>query len=1608
MAEVKIKSKLAGYHPDDVEALFKKGEISEDDVLDYAAAEDYRLNGLYGMDPDNVEHALNRGYLTIQDVEDYADAQTSPIGFYTKDIALRSPLYGINSAIKNFVEVFTSVPAVDIHTGEQIYEGEPQSLVSVPMLVDKPKTGAGEVVSEISEFITGFIPSFKITKAAGLARAITNWAPIKAIASRFPRLGAGIVTAAEGAVAGAAPDFLNDPMEGGLADAMKSLGILPEFLEFMTTSPDNPHGIERFKRVLEGVVLGAAADGIFAAAQAYRAARYAKHAGDSTKVATEIREAFPDVTPANLRNGTDLNSPPSRYQRMDEAATQPAQPAPAQPAPAQAEPPQTAPAQVVPAKEATAQPAPQQTAHVQEAPTQAAPTQAATANKDVAELVVPEDYPQELLALSVTKGGTPVEFTSEVDKALYVVTGKVKSKHHDMLMRWLKRQGLADADIKRYGKDIRSYVNDQYGAGVISVPDMGVRRGAKAPVVEQVVEEAPTYTKEQINRMDPHLLTPEQYSSRLDAYRLPSAKELYEDETLLQFNAIPAAQLDELAVALKIPLLDEKGHKATRATLTEKIRARVVLADVLDKHPDGLFALPDAARRALYKELVGEMPRGKAATKARLTADVRNALEGLIRDNIPALIRARHAAYVMQAIRRGREVPPHVIREYRDLEWAQAYAKAKGISLADAAPTRERPSTAVEPEGPPKAVEPEGPPKEGPPRAAEPQSTPGGAEYELRIEGEPSIKRTAQDDIAAMRILKKTGDVRSIDDALARDDNFLARIEAGSANDTDDLIRRVFLESGELIEQLRKTGSGTFANISAQSRSIFNQLGELTGRSGKFAENFFGAALGFARAVHKEMEKKAAQAHFINQFFVTYADATAKLVDEALDELTGTFEKQVKAFMHIKQLQELQALVFGIRAEGGRLLNSYNMKFAKGKFDLKSVPKETLKELQEKKREDILEVLKSFQQQKTTKDKMLVARTLGKNPLLRGVLELVQANMLWSPVTHFRNVTGNAFNLAWKTITRTLGLGLQTITSGDVRYLQAAVQQWRGIGDGFVQALRFTDMNDVIRGKKNLSDSQVGTAWKSLWSGEGVLDQVVKDDIHEASIILESLKGTGWGKPLAHLLTGPFHALVGMDEFFKTMAYRSRLREEAFKLAMETGPGKSMKELTTRARVFAADPSPELHYRALAFAREVTFQEQLGKSAEKINQVLNGSSGGLMLKIAFMPFYKTPINILRQAAKTTPLGLLSREVREALMDRGSVRQKDYIIRMLGGAGLLFGFYQLYEQGYITGRCPAGSEEDWKNAKVPEYSIRLPGGKWLPYASFEPFGMVMGMLANVSLAFQHLDAYRTLDESTGERQITGEQLFSAAVLALTDATLNKTYMTSMREAVELITGAERMNPEKFLARQSEKFLTASSAVNFISEYQDKYVREVNEMADGIRKYYNRENLLPARHSLYGTPIPLDSRFLGLLKVSQESDDPVVWEFLNNGANVRPISKSIVVNGIKKDLTPQQLDEVEQIIEKLPVRQMLMEIIQSPGYQNMKDAGTKAAILKEVISSTRSLAKTMWLAGNKEVQDDIVRKMRSKAEAIMGYHTAEDPVARMNHWAKLREDVDAQPE
>lgn len=174
--------------------------------------------------------------------------------------APRQVVGGVLDATKEMAQALESIIPLGTVGGEEVTE---ESFITA----EEPRSGTGGLIRGVSQFLTGFLPAMRGLKAVGAAGK------------------AGKVAQAAGA--GAITDAIAfDPHEERLSNLIQDQPALKNPVTgFLSAKPEDSEALGRFKNAVEGLGLGAAADGFIAATKGIKAARVARLEAD--KLATE-------------------------------------------------------------------------------------------------------------------------------------------------------------------------------------------------------------------------------------------------------------------------------------------------------------------------------------------------------------------------------------------------------------------------------------------------------------------------------------------------------------------------------------------------------------------------------------------------------------------------------------------------------------------------------------------------------------------------------------------------------------------------------------------------------------------------------------------------------------------------------------------------------------------------------------------------------------------------------------------------------------------------------------------------------------------------------------------------------------------------------------------------------------------------------------------------------------------------------------------------------------------------------------------------------------------------------------------------------------------------
>lgn len=215
----------------------------------------------------------------------------------------------------------------------------------------------------------------------------------------------------------------------------------------------------------------------------------------------------------------------------------------------------------------------------------------------------------------------------------------------------------------------------------------------------------------------------------------------------------------------------------------------------------------------------------------------------------------------------------------------------------------------------------------------------------------------------------------------------------------------------------------------------------------------------------------------------------------------------------------------------------------------------------------------------------------------------------------------------------------------------------------------------------------------------------------------------------------PTRLLTAEDELFKGIARRMELNG----LAVRQAHAEGLKGEAAQRRIadLTANPPDELLERAMDYGRYLTFQSRLGPIAQGIS---NAAQHSLIAKL-YLPFIRTPTNLLKFAAERSPAAPFMQRWRKEYV-AGGARRDLAVARMMVGTGFGVAIYQAALNGHITGAIPSDAKkarllaaEGWQ-----PYSIKL-GDTFYSYKRLDPFAMTLGVAADLA----------TLSDGMSEKQ-----------------------------------------------------------------------------------------------------------------------------------------------------------------------------------------------------------------------------------------------------------------
>jgi endonuclease YncB( thermonuclease family) len=453
----------------------------------------------------------------------------------------------------------------------------------------------------------------------------------------------------------------------------------------------------------------------------------------------------------------------------------------------------------------------------------------------------------------------------------------------------------------------------------------------------------------------------------------------------------------------------------------------------------------------------------------------------------------------------------------------------------------------------------------------------------------------------------------------------------------------------------------------------------------------------------------------------------------------------------------------------------------------------------------------------------------------------------------------------------------------------------------------------------------------------------------EPSDFVSKVEGQQW-KAISgrkgEVISIPTRLLTAEDEFFKGVARRMELNGLAVRMARKEG----LRGKAAQARIaeLSAHPTDDMLAQSMDYARYLTFQRQLGPVASKVSQIAQEAPP---VKL-FLPFVRTPTNLLKFALERSPAAPLLKEWRQDWL-AGGARRDLAVAKMLVGTGFGMAIYQAAAQGLITGSAPGDKAKArllYADGWQP-YSIRL-GDKWYSYKRFDPFSTTIGVAADMA----------TVPGGMSERQLDDKA--TLLVASIMGNLASKTWLSGISDLVGALFEPDQ-NADRLLKRLAGA-VTVPAGVAQVARTVDPVSRMPETVGEHIQSRIPfASKSLPPRRDVWGREVVneggIGPDILSPVWQSTAKDDPVNRELLRAGVSVGMVPGK--VGGQR--LTPAQRDRYQADAGQSAYRS-LQSLIGSPGWRSA-DAETRKELAEKAIQAARKQVRERLFSGNTDSAD-----------------------------------------
>lgn len=554
----------------------------------------------------------------------------------------------------------------------------------------------------------------------------------------------------------------------------------------------------------------------------------------------------------------------------------------------------------------------------------------------------------------------------------------------------------------------------------------------------------------------------------------------------------------------------------------------------------------------------------------------------------------------------------------------------------------------------------------------------------------------------------------------------------------------------------------------------------------------------------------------------------------------------------------IQEQVAGITAEAGRALRAFR------KLEGGDEAKALGEFLKEETGQDLFQLQKEAQLMMELDTPQKISKFINdtkKATYPEMVIEYWINSLLSGPMTHVKNMLGNSLTALNSVAETAIASQISKITKSDAIHIDEAKARLFGIMQGATEGI--TAASKIIKDENAASGSHTVEQYRQ-----------------------KAIPGT-----LGKVIRIPTRLLSAEDELFKAIAYRQELNSLAFREAKKEGLHGDA--LNQRMADIVMNPTEDLMKAAVKASEYQTFTNALGPTGRAIQNFANSH----FLAKLIVPFIRTPTNILKYAGERTPLGLLSKEVRDNMAGVNGAAAKDIqYARLALGTTISTAIAWQTIQGNITGSGPTDKTEKaaLRMTGWQPYSIKI-GDIYYSYEWLDPFATIMGTTADIATAIN-----KGLDNDADVNKI-----LAGSVASISKNLFGKLSLRGVSDFMQMISDQDRYG-DKYVQNFATSFVP--SFIGQIARTTDPVMRESRTLLDAMKaRIPGLKNTLLPKRDMWGEPIEsegsLGPDIFSPIKQTSVNNDPVNIRMYNLGYFPAQLKRQIM--GV--ELTDQQYDE-----------------------------------------------------------------------------------------------------